>query len=168
MARPVKWRVSFGREFLLSTDLSPTEKAIIMALAAHADMHLRSYPTKVQICDAAGISPRGLWRYLAKLKGKYVEFEETRIKGRLRILYTLLPPCQIGMESRLKSSVPNLRDGDTQISVPNWHGGENLTISTRAPAPINPRSTPTKAGPPHAPAHEEADASHAGRNGSIP
>ncbi len=163
MGRPAKWRVSVGRELLLSTDLSPTEKAIILALAGHSDMRLQSYPTKAQLCAAAGISPRGLWRHLAKMRGKYVDYEETRIKGRLRMVYTLLPPCQIGMETRLGSSVPNLRDGNAGFSVPDWHGGENLTISTRAPAPINPRSAPLDS------EHEQADAMAASeRNGSSP
>lgn len=137
MARPVKWRVTIGRDFLRNPDLSPPEKSVILALASYADFHLRSSPTKAELCAAAGVSPRGLWRHLAKMRGKYVNFEERRIQGRLRIIYTLLSPCQIGMMDPSKFSVPNLRDGNTVSSVPNWHGDENLTISTRAPASFN-------------------------------
>ncbi len=158
MARPAKWRVTVSREFLGNPDLSPSEKAIIMALASVSDVHLTSSPTKDELAHMAGIGRRVLWDYLAGMRKKYVNWEEVRFKGRFRIIYTLLPPCGICMMDRMKSTVRKMRDGKPSHLMRNLHDGENPTISTRAPAPINGESNPQ---------HEEADAiAAAQRNGS--
>lgn len=130
MGRPAKWRVTVSREFLGNPDLSPSEKAIIMALASFSDVRLESAPTKEELIHATGICRRVMWDCIAKMRGKYVDWREVRIKGRLRIIYTLLPPCGICMMDRMKSSVRNLRDGNAVFSVQIPHGDGNSTIST--------------------------------------
>lgn len=101
-----KWRVTFTRDFLVNGTLSPGEKAVVMALAGWANLRLEADPTKEQLSAGSGICKRQLWEHLQALRAKgFIDWQEIRIKGHRRNVYSLKPSCGICMMGKAKATM---------------------------------------------------------------
>ncbi len=173
MYRSAKVRIALSPAFLRDGSIPPPQKAVLLAIAGWSAKDGTATPTKAQLAGSAGISERKLWDYLAEMRGKYVEWDETQIGGHRRCVYRLLHPCTPCMVNT-RTPMHTVHDGnEANIPCTPCMVDARSTILSRAPALINGKSKPPAKRKPNAHTnivdHPEADAiAHHQKNGRPP